>query len=1083
VNVYEQGLNCILADEMARAHDTHTSFPHFRSFAHFTPPSASAQGLGKTIQAVAFLCHLAESKGMWGPFLVVSPASTLPNWADELARFAPQLRLLPYWGGAAERAVLRKSFDPRKLCSPTAPFHVLITSYQLLVSDERHFRRVKWQYMVLDEAQAIKSAASARWKSLLSFACRNRLLLTGTPVQNTMAELWALLHFIMPTLFDSHEQFATWFSKGVEGAVNDGGALNAHQLSRLHAILKPFMLRRVKADVEAEMAKKTEVVVPCALAPRQKALYAAVKNNINIAELLSSGGALSERKTLNLMNIVIQLRKVCNHPELFERRSARAALRFARPPPAHSSPGAAAAAAAAAQSAPLEALRSPKGDAAEIVMTLPKLLWRDGMRALPAHACGAARSGGIAAADAGGVLSIWARSAVASAVFRERADADAGGASRALRAEVSLDGRSEHSGGACWAFTRLIDASPAEVSALGAASADALGRWVTHRATRRAASAAAAFWAEQLTADAAEGAAAAVMGGAGCGAAARRKHRPLARIALLPPRAAALRGAQRAPVAHASAPPLLVRASARFSGNIALLRATHCVLPAATAPPPALRCEDACFVTQAAALDADPWGRWLLEGVGATPPPPHSRPLAARSSACGPLPPAAALAAARWPARPLTAPLHSVFGAPLRVESYSLANALADSGKLKALDKLLRTLSAGGHKVLIFSQMTKMLNLLEDYCHYRKWRYLRLDGSSSIAERREMVTAFQTGAEHFIFLLSTRAGGLGITLTAADTVIFYESDWNPTMDAQAMDRAHRLGQTRPVTVYRLICAGTIEERIVRRAQQKQAVQHLVMTGGPLPGAHGAGAAEGGGGAGGADVFAPEEVVSLLLDDAELEAQMAAARAAGESGAGGGGKLPKSHKGAAWGGGPGRGGGGGGRAVKLDAEGGAAAVVDADADADAGAAAGGGEEGAAGGGGAAAAAVVKRKPARPRAPRPSKLPATGLFGMPLPAAPAAAPIVPPPLPPPPPPPPPPAPPPAPAAAPPPAKRPKLEAPPPPPPPPPQQRYDDDGDDGDAMDDAYADDEEEEELPPAPPPKASLFKIKLKMPPQP
>lgn len=118
-------------------------------------------------------------------------------------------------------------------------------------------------------AQAIKSAQSQRWKMLLSFSCRNRLLLTGTPVQNTMQELWALLHFIMPTLFDSHEQFSQWFSKGVEGSVMDGQALNEHQLQRLHQVLKPFMLRRVKSDVESQMANKTEEVVECELSSRQ----------------------------------------------------------------------------------------------------------------------------------------------------------------------------------------------------------------------------------------------------------------------------------------------------------------------------------------------------------------------------------------------------------------------------------------------------------------------------------------------------------------------------------------------------------------------------------------------------------------------------------------------------------------------------------------------------------------------------------------------------------------------------------------------------------------------------------------------
>jgi len=109
-----------------------------------------------------------------------------------------------------------------------------------------------------------------------------------------------------------------------------------------------------------------------------------------------------------------------------------------------------------------------------------------------------------------------------------------------------------------------------------------------------------------------------------------------------------------------------------------------------------------------------------------------------------------------------------------------------------------------GGQVLMFCQMTKMMDILEDYFWYRKHQYLRLDGSASIADRRDMVNQFQSeDSEYFLFLLSTRAGGLGINLTAADTVVFYDSDWNPTMDAQAMDRAHRLGQTRQVCAYKI----------------------------------------------------------------------------------------------------------------------------------------------------------------------------------------------------------------------------------------------------------------------------------------
>jgi DNA helicase INO80 len=154
-----------------------------------------------------------------------------------------------------------------------------------------------------------------------------------------------------------------------------------------------------------------------------------------------------------------------------------------------------------------------------------------------------------------------------------------------------------------------------------------------------------------------------------------------------------------------------------------------------------------------------------------------------------------------------------------------------ESGKLQALDRLLQQLKTGNHRVLLYFQMTKMIDLMEEYLAFRHYTYLRLDGSSKISDRRDMVMDWQTRSDIFIFLLSTRAGGLGINLTAADTVVFYDSDWNPTVDQQAMDRAHRLGQTRQVTVYRLITRGTIEERILQRAMEKDEIQKVVISGG------------------------------------------------------------------------------------------------------------------------------------------------------------------------------------------------------------------------------------------------------------
>lgn len=185
---------------------------------------------------------------------------------------------------------------------------------------------MKWQYMILDEAQAIKSSQSSRWKNLLSFHCRNRLLLTGTPIQNSMQELWALLHFIMPSLFDSHDEFNEWFSKDIESHAEANTKLNQQQLRRLHMILKPFMLRRVKKNVQSELGDKIEIDVLCDLTQRQAKLYQVLKSQISTnydaienaaTNDSTSNSASNSGSDQNLINAVMQFRKVCNHPDLF----------------------------------------------------------------------------------------------------------------------------------------------------------------------------------------------------------------------------------------------------------------------------------------------------------------------------------------------------------------------------------------------------------------------------------------------------------------------------------------------------------------------------------------------------------------------------------------------------------------------------------------------------------------------------------------------------------------------------------------------------------------------------------------------
>ncbi|KAA8518116.1 hypothetical protein F0562_015590 [Nyssa sinensis] len=784
VNCYEQGLNGILADEM---------------------------GLGKTIQAMAFLAHLAEEKNIWGPFLVVAPASVLNNWADEISRFCPDLKTLPYWGGLQERMILRKNINPKRLYRREAGFHILITSYQLLVSDEKYFRRVKWQYMVLDEAQAIKSSNSIRWKTLLSFNCRNRLLLTGTPIQNNMAELWALLHFIMPTLFDSHEQFNEWFSKGIENHAEHGGTLNEHQLNRLHAILKPFMLRRVKKDVITELTGKTEIIVHCKLSSRQQAFYQAIKNKISLAELFDSNrGHLNEKKILNLMNIVIQLRKVCNHPELFERNEGSTYLYFG--------------------DIPNSLLPPPFGELEDVYYSgawnpvtykIPKLVYQEVVRS--DMLCSAV-SHGVSREMFEKRFNIFSPENIYGSILPQENNSDEPFAKSGT-----------------FGFSHMIDLSPAELAFLATGSfVDRLLFSIMR-------------WDRQFLDGILDLLLEAEDDDLHCSHLERDKVRAVTRMLLLPSKSETNLLKRRLATGPGEAPfeALVMSHQDRLLSHIKLLHSAYTSIPRTRAPPINAHCSDRNFAYEMLEELHHPWIKRLLIGF-------------ARTSDCnGPRKPDGphhliqqidSELPVSQPALQLT---YKIFGSCPPMQSFDPAKMLTDSGKLQTLDILLKRLRAENHRVLLFAQMTKMLNILEDYMNYRKYRYLRLDGSSTIMDRRDMVRDFQHRNDIFVFLLSTRAGGLGINLTAADTVIFYESDWNPTLDLQAMDRAHRLGQTKDVTVYRLICKETVEEKILQRASQKNTVQQLVMTGGHVQG----------------DLLAPEDVVSLLIDDAQLEQKL------------------------------------------------------------------------------------------------------------------------------------------------------------------------------------------------------------------
>ncbi|XP_063977113.1 chromatin-remodeling ATPase INO80 isoform X2 [Diachasmimorpha longicaudata] len=797
-NLYDQGISGILADEM---------------------------GLGKTVQSIAFLCHVAERYSVWGPFLIISPASTLHNWQQEMARFVPMFKVVPYWGNPQERKILRQFWDTKDLHTKEASFHVVITSYQLVITDYKYFNRIKWQYMILDEAQAIKSTSSMRWKLLLGFSCRNRLLLSGTPIQNSMAELWALLHFIMPTLFDSHDEFNEWFSKDIESHAENKTGIDEKHLSRLHMILKPFMLRRIKKDVENELSDKIEVMVYCPLTTRQKLLYSALKQKIRIEDLLhytvggNSGDTAASDKnfTSNLMNLVMQFRKVCNHPELFERRDAKSPL-FVN-----------------TENYEMPALLYREGllDFAlpsnrhllynKLFIFATEYIHRSLFGAVPTSYFSFARLIGESPMELNQIYICGILYVLCHATRMERKmrikryweDWSVDEATPSLMLVKTCDKLVETN--ADLFFTRKIFENEA-IYIHTSHIIHSMAETMAHRILRSS----------------------------------KHSSNSLPKF----PRSHGIVNPE-----LADEPKLILLPEHRHRPQPPVVRANQLT------PVPSFLCDNnsmvqarprKLYVSNSAAACAwrqheecgGAFGQMVLR-IGceqALISSPEIEPLIGLSNL------KTATMFSHESAGGLTActPVNG-WSNIIIPDKQTL---VTDAGKLSVLDSLLKRLKEQGHRVLIYSQMTKMIDLLEEYMYHRKHTFMRLDGSSKISDRRDMVADFQKRADIFVFLLSTRAGGLGINLTAADTVIFYDSDWNPTVDQQAMDRAHRLGQTKQVTVYRLICKGTIEERILQRAREKSEIQRMVISGGNFK----------------PDTLKPKEVVSLLLDDEEIEAK-------------------------------------------------------------------------------------------------------------------------------------------------------------------------------------------------------------------
>ncbi|XP_010529295.1 PREDICTED: protein CHROMATIN REMODELING 4-like isoform X2 [Tarenaya hassleriana] len=442
---------------------------------------ADEMGLGKTVSACAFLSSLYFEFKVSRPCLVLVPLSTMPNWLSEFSLWAPFLNVVEYHGGAKARAIIReyewhaKDSNGANKRTSSYRFNVLLTTYEMILADSSHLRGVPWEVLLVDEGHRLKNSESKLFSLLNTFSFQHRVLLTGTPLQNNIGEMYNLLNFLQPSSFPSLSSFEEKFHD----------LTTAQKVEELKKLVAPHMLRRLKKDAMQNIPPKTERMVPVELTSIQAEYYRAMLTK-DYQILRNIGKGVAQQ---SMLNIVMQLRKVCNHPYLI--------------------PG-----------------TEPESESVEF--------------------------------------------------------------------------------------------------------------------------------------------------------------------------------------------------------------------------------------------------------------------------------------------------LHE-----MRIKA---------SAKLTLLHSMLKVLQKEGHRVLIFSQMTKLLDILEDYMNveFGPKTYERVDGSVSVADRQTAIARFNQDKSRFVFLLSTRSCGLGINLATADTVIIYDSDFNPHADIQAMNRAHRIGQSKRLLVYRLVVRASVEERILQLAKKKLMLDQLFV---------------------------------------------------------------------------------------------------------------------------------------------------------------------------------------------------------------------------------------------------------------
>uniref|UniRef100_A0A1E1X3Q5 Putative chromatin remodeling complex wstf-iswi small subunit n=1 Tax=Amblyomma aureolatum TaxID=187763 RepID=A0A1E1X3Q5_9ACAR len=993
VTMHDKKLNGILADEM---------------------------GLGKTIQTISLLAHMACDKGIWGPHLIVVPTSVMLNWEMEFKKWCPAFKILTYYGIPKERKQKRQGWT-----KPNA-FHVCITSYKLVVQDHQAFRRKKWKYLILDEAQHIKNFKSQRWQMLLNFQSSRRLLLTGTPLQNSLMELWSLMHFLMPSVFQSHREFREWFANPVTGMIEGSSDYNESLIKRLHKVLRPFLLRRLKCEVEKQLPKKYEHVVLCRLSKRQRFLYDDFMAQTKTKETLATGNFMS------VINVLMQLRKVCNHPNMFEPRpilspyrmeglvyytaslvydickydpfkhvsfsalnllladvelclTAFAAHRIKKfqttchfvetieshpPPPPRCPPGKirlhirtsapSAQSGAARAASPMVAAGHHGPHHQRLVAATPGahhgaagMVVRPGHQGVPAGTTFAmtARHGAVLSqghhpglqqpqqqrlvmVSTPGAVTPRAQGTVVAAGGQAPSSAGGGGgeymlqlvqksgalggtgAQQVMGSPITLQIQpSAHGAGPArvavpFGIGRIVQTTSGQHLLLTPAAAQQSPQGVPDGTTAGAAQlqqhqtvmlATSAGQAVVRTTTALTQMGRVVTSAAGSPASTPVSSalgaKPVMRVSPLNANSQATPTGVTKTVNAKTTVIAPVKSSGATSSTESSIQRSPYYLDSLESRrrqqrreklrllghTNALRCaacptygrdlvEAVTVVHDARPVARCPWGGtgyvaclnapaqgetqlWrytrTLRSLVRTPPqlldelrdmvdrfvfsvPKVTAPrIEMRVSHPSP----SSLNAERVLEErlaeelgPRCAFLHPVM-CNLQTQFPELRLIQYDCGKLQVLDKLLWQLRGGQHRVLIFTQMTRMLDVLEQFLNYHGHTYLRLDGSTRVDQRQALMERFNADRRIFCFILSTRSGGIGVNLTGADTVVFYDSDWNPTMDAQAQDRCHRIGQTRDVHIYRLISEKTVEENILKKANQKRMLGDLAIEGG------------------------------------------------------------------------------------------------------------------------------------------------------------------------------------------------------------------------------------------------------------